>query len=302
MRRLALGAIVLAAAACGAEVGADGVWVPIGDLAPPLVAESGDLPPTGRAAPSAPSTLRVVTFNVERGEDPDAIAEAILGNAELADAGVYLLQEEETHPTETRSRASRLADALGVAFTYVPARTYGDGTHGLAILSRYPMAEITAMTLPRTTGTGRIAIAAQIQIGTFTLPVIDVHLDTTINITDRILQLRPAVIDAPDTVLVAGDFNTNRFMWQDGVPLLPQATAADTDQAPILDDYMRAIGFDTPTSRLGATEHMYGVESRLDSIYVRGLTATPGAVERDVDVSDHWPMWIDLALPVPPRE
>ena len=298
MRRAICGVLLLAA--CGAEVGEPGVWVPIGTLTPPLVAESADLPSNARAAPPAPTTLRIVTFNVERGEDPDAIASAILEHPEIADAGLYLLQEEETHPGEPISRAARLASALGLAFTYVPARRYGDGTHGLAILSAYPLSEITSMTLPSTaTGQARIAIAANVQLGDFTLPVIDVHLDTTINITDRILELRPAVIDAPDTVVVAGDFNTNRFMWQDGLPLLPTATIADTDQAPILDDYMRAIGFDTPTAELGATEHMFGVESRLDSIYVRGLEATPGAVVRSVDVSDHWPMWVDISLPVP---
>jgi len=99
-------------------------------------------------------------------------------------------------------------------------------------------------------------------------------------------------------VIIAGDVNTNPYLWEDGsVPLVPTAQIVDTDQAPLLDDYMRGLGFATPAADVGPTQRMLGVESRLDAIYTRGLTVSPANVERTVGGSDHWPVWIDITLP-----
>ena len=65
-----------------------------------------------------------------------------------------------------------------------------------------------------------------------------------------------------DVVIVAGDFNTSPFMWAEGnVPLVPTAQVVDTDQAPMLDDYMSRLGYATPTAEVGPTERKYGVEA-----------------------------------------
>ncbi len=297
-------ALVAGAAGCGTEVEAGAPWVPAAEIDGVLRAEIVAQPPPitrdGRRAPSSP--LRVVTYNVERGADIDTLARAFLEHPELSSAGLLLLQEEESHPGEGSSRAARLAAALGMAYVYVPAREKEDGTHGLAILSAFPIENVRTMRLPASdlpvAAATRIAISAEIRFAGARLHVINVHLDTLLNITDRILQLRPAIIDAPETVLVAGDFNTNDYVWAGGsVPVLPVDAVADVDQAPILDDYMAELGFDTPTSGSGPTEHRFGAEFRLDSIYARGLAVRFGGVARDVDPSDHWPVWVDVTFP-----
>jgi endonuclease/exonuclease/phosphatase family metal-dependent hydrolase len=297
-------AAVALCAGCSTAVEPGSPWVPAAEIAGPLAPEiMGEPPPVTRSGRHVSlNPLRVVTFNVERGDDVAAIAAALLGHPDLSSAGLLLLQEEEGHPGEGGSRAARLADALGMAHAYIPARLMGDGTHGLAILSAYPIDDVQTMRLPATdiplTGAARIAVSADILVGSTRLHVINVHLDTLLNATDRILQLRPAVIDAPDTVLVAGDFNTNDYVWAGGtVPVLPVDAVADADQAPVLDDYMADLGFETPTASLGVTEHRLGAEFRLDSIYTRGLSVVPGAVAREVDVSDHWPVWVDVTIP-----
>ena len=103
------------------------------------------------------------------------------------------------------------------------------------------------------------------------------------------------MIELPEVALVGGDFNTNPYAWQEGeVPLVPTSQIVDTDQAPQLDDYMSSIGFTNPTAALGNTEVRYGIESRLDAVFVRGVAIGERGVERDVTLSDHWPVWVDV--------
>jgi len=285
------------AGGCGLEVGPTAEWQAADGVPPPLALEQGPVP-SGQPEPS-PGRLRLVTFNVELGGDPDGLAAAIAADPAIATAGVYLLQEEEDHPAEGSSRTRRLAERLGVGWVYVPGRVEGDGTHGLAILTRHPIEDVQVMHLPMIEkGTPRIAIEAELVVGATRLHLVDVHLETRLNITDRILHLRPAVLDQPPVVVVAGDFNTNPYLWEDGVvPLVPTAQIVDTDQAPLLDDYMAGLGFDTPAAGVGPTEEKLGVASRLDAIYTRGLQVSPATVERTVTGSDHWPVWVDVTLP-----
>lgn len=67
------------------------------------------------------------------------------------------------------------------------------------------------------------------------------------------------------------------------------------DPALILDSYMASLSFDAPSAASGPTEHAYGLEFKLDSIYTRGLDVTFGGVVR-TGPSDHWPMYIDVRL------
>jgi endonuclease/exonuclease/phosphatase family metal-dependent hydrolase len=278
-------------AGCGGFVGADQPWVPADSVTGVLAAEQ--VPPPTVAAPV--DTLRVVTYNLEGGGDVAAIAAAITSDPDLANAGLYQLQEEESYPEEGSSRASRLAAQLGLGYAFVPGRTVGDGVHGLALMSPYPITNVEKMDLPDVgTGLHRIAIQADLVVGTHTLHVIDLHLETFIEAEQRIAQLHPVVIDAPDQVFVSGDFNTSWVEWSHDVPVLTAGTVSD--QAPVIDSYMAALAFEEPSVHSGPTEHMFGLLSRLDSFYPRGLGVTFGDVER-VGPSDHWPMWIDVELP-----
>jgi endonuclease/exonuclease/phosphatase family metal-dependent hydrolase len=252
---------------------------------------------------SAPARLRMTTFNVEHGDDIVGLAQAITESKDIATTDVLLVQEIESYPDEAGSRASQLATALGMGYVYAPERIQGSGTHGTAILSHWPLERVKVMKLPyadqAVSKAPRIALGADVRVGAFVLRVIDMHLDTRLNITDRILQIRPAVLDTPTPALVGGDFNTNPYAWLgESVPEVPAGSIVETDQAQALDDYMRHIDYDTPTSELGPTVEFEGVlDARLDSIYTRGLTTEPGAVERDITISDHFPMFIDVLLP-----
>jgi len=297
MRSLSL----VALAACSIDMSQAQPWVPIEAVGAPLVPELAADPPSPPGSrgtrPAVTTTpLRVVTYNVEYGPDIPGAIGALTSDPELAKAGLVLVQEIEAYPGEGASRTAQLAAGLGFGYVYVPARVRGDGTHGLAILSAFPITNVEKMDLPDSAKPTqhRIAISADIDVDGHLLHIINVHLDTKLDARERIAQLSPSVVDAPPATLVAGDFNTSWIAWVHGIPVLD--TTGASDQAPVVDSYMTHLGFDAPTRDSGVTEHMYGIEQRLDSIYTRDLDATFGGVVR-VGPSDHWPMWLDVRLP-----
>jgi endonuclease/exonuclease/phosphatase family metal-dependent hydrolase len=287
-------AAMISLAACGVELGPAQPWESI---------DQAGVDATMQPEQSAPGTfrstrlvasdpVRVVTYNTEYGQDAPGLAAAILGDPELASAGVFLFQEEESYPSEPESRAATLAGLLGLGYIYVPAREKHGGTHGLALMSAFPIDNVQKMLLPLAdNGVQRMALSADVHVGDKILHVIDIHLETRLNPKERVAQLHPAVIDAAADVLIAGDFNTNWVTWAGSVPVL----AAERDQAEILDSYMASLGYEAPSADSGPTEHAFGVEFKLDSIYTRGLDATYGGVVR-TGPSDHWPMYIDVRL------
>jgi endonuclease/exonuclease/phosphatase family metal-dependent hydrolase len=291
-------ALAIALGGCATNLAPSSTWKSADEM-------TGDRTPSIGAAPAAAAvftgTLRVVTYNIrDGGASPVDIAHAFAADPGLARADIVLLQEEEAFPGEAEPRTAALAHQLGMGWFYAPARATldGAGTFGDAILSRFPMSELEVLDLPHAEGKlQRTATRAALDIGGTTLTVITTHLDTTINFTTRVLQLHPAVIDAPPLAIVGGDFNTNPYLWEHGdVPVIPDSVVVDTDQAAMLDDYMAGIGFANGTGALGNTEVRYGVESRLDAVYVRGGATGVGDVVRAVPLSDHWPVWVDIRI------
>jgi len=261
--------------------------------------ESAELaPPVARP----PERLRVVSFNVHYARDLELLARSLKSNPVLQDADIFLIQEIESYAGEGASRARKLAEALGLNFVYAPARTTrSGGTHGLAILSRYPLSEIEVLDLPRndlgSKTRHRIALGATVEAAGRRLRLYNLHLDTRINIEERLAQLAPVVEAARrqplEAVVIGGDFNTNPFRWAWG-GRLPWFRS---NQATVVDSFMDARGFGTPLTESGFTTHRKLWKVRLDSIYVRGMVTGEFDVEEEVDVSDHLPVWLDLAWP-----
>jgi endonuclease/exonuclease/phosphatase family metal-dependent hydrolase len=270
-------------------------WVPAEQIAAPFTPELG----TGSAAP-IPKTLRIASWNVERAPDPDAIAREIARSPFLATADVILLQEIEQHPNEPGSRASQIAAALGMAWFYAPARVAGDGTHGDAILSRFPLHTPEVMQLPLVDqpigGSQRIAQRTVIELGARTLTVVNVHLDTRLSAVDRVRQLHPAVSNNPHDALVGGDLNTLPWIWVETLaPLTSTEAIVGQDQAKVIDDYLQALGYVTPLVH-DADTHEFVLDMRLDALCPRGFAVLAAGVDYDATGSDHYPVWIDIAL------
>lgn len=283
---------------CGLNASGAGAWTPLDQLAPPVVGEmSTMMPPSPFRAghPVVSDPIRIVTYNTEITIDPLAIANAIETTPELAQAGVFLLQESEQYPGEQASRVKPLAEHLGLNYAYIPEWEMSPGhTQGLAVMSAYPIENVMRMDLPLAGPHRRASAAADIIVGDRVLHVITVHLELRTNAGQRLAQLRPAVIDAPATTVVAGDFNMVPAEWVDvGIPVLSGSDAVD--QAPVVDAYMRSLHFDTPTQGSGPTSGAYGIYGRLDAIYTRGMDVAYGGVPH-IGPSDHWPLWVDVKL------
>src|SRR4029079_10188859 len=73
-------------AACDAELAPSQPWQSIDQLRAPRRAEQAPPGAMGSARPASADPLRVVTYNTEYGQDPQALADAILGDPALARA------------------------------------------------------------------------------------------------------------------------------------------------------------------------------------------------------------------------
>jgi endonuclease/exonuclease/phosphatase family metal-dependent hydrolase len=248
--------------------------------------------------------IRLATFNVFYGTDPEKIAKAIKANQNLKNADVIFLQEIEAHSDEAKERAGAIADELGLGWVYAPARESGKetklhGTHGLAILSKFPIKEFEVIPLRKYNlgynSRKRIALNAIIDVNGVLIQVSNVHLDLRINIKDRILQISEVVekIDSHHIkkVVIGGDFNTVPLLWM--LRLFPIFYSSQRKK---FNNFLLDKGFSTKFTKIGYTMQQKIIRFSLDSIYTKELTIKDFGIERDLKVSDHKPVWVDIEL------
>jgi endonuclease/exonuclease/phosphatase family metal-dependent hydrolase len=296
--RLSLAALVVAPlGACVQPRDAGGDWEPVEAIEGDLAANMGPVP-TLRATPGC--TLRVATFNVHYAGEPESLAANIRASQYVSGADVILLQETRAYDSETTTRTQRIADGLAMTWAYAPARTLpgGLGTHGIAILSRFPLENVAVRKLPYIEqpyhAESRNAAAADIVMGERRVRVVDLHLDVRLGPVDRVRQLDPAVRDAGERLLVGGDFNTAPWTFVDAfVPLTSSEAILGQEQAAVLDDFLAARRFTGAVPVETVTMRIPGFSMRLDNLYARGMPILASGVEH-VDGSDHWPVWFDV--------
>lgn len=237
------------------------------DPAGPLFQTSG-----GSPREEAQATLRVVTFNIEKGLRLDLAIAALTTHPDLARADVLALQEMDASGT------ARVAQALAMNSVYYPAsREPTDGTDwGNAILSPWPIEEPRKLLLPhrsRMTRRARIATAARVRLPGGPVQVYSIHLGSPLGMSEGRRRDQAAVVladarssDGP--VIVLGDFNSH------GIGRLFQKD-----------------GYCWPTERVGPTTRRFS----FDHVFLRHLCTgdgVPAGVAREVkDASDHRPVW-----------
>ncbi len=289
-------ALLIFLTACTAFEDEGGPWEPATEITGELAPDLGPAP----AQREVPPTLRVATWNVHFGKDTDGLAANIAASPVLSTADVILLQEIEAYPEEQRTRASKIAEQLGMTWFYAPARVEWNGTHGIAILSRFPLEAPLIKRLPYIdqafNSRERNAQSVEVVLGDARVRIVNLHLDLRLGVVDRIYQLSPAVVELDGPALLGGDFNSNPYAWLDStIPLAGTEAVVGADQSVVLDDYFTQQAFIGAVPTTMGTMRVPIYDIRIDNVYAREHTITAAGVDH-IDGSDHWAVWCDVAL------
>jgi len=249
---------------------------------------------TVRKPPPPEREIKIVSYNIRwrGGEELKKIGKLLKDDPSIGDATIIGLQEVDRNRKRTKrnNTAKQLAEALDYhyAWTAPPSTSASDEEEtGVAILSAYPISDVTRIVLPNP-GPGkrrRAGIGASIDIGGTTYRFYSVHAETRISVTKKMEQLNAVIQDLnrypKDTpAIIVGDFNT----WE-----------PDADDKTI--ELFKGAGFKTPfggKSTFKATVLFVPIMLRLDWIWLRGLEAVNHGIGTNISISDHWPLWTTL--------
>lgn len=218
-----------------------------------------------------------------------------LKRVRLLRSDLFFFQEVEHHPERGSLLIPRLARHLDYDYLFAPAQRVGKiGAQGLAILSRYPLQDPKVVRLPRfvlkVNNRCRIALTATAATPLGAVGLVNLHLDTRINLRQRYRQLQPVLEAAsklPPASLIAGDLNTQNFLWVENLLPLP---FLHRQVRPVL-ARLEASGYSTPFTRTGRT-HAWA-PLKLDWIFLRKLRAQAHRVQK-IGFSDHRALWVRL--------
>jgi endonuclease/exonuclease/phosphatase family metal-dependent hydrolase len=205
------------------------------------------------------------------------------------------LQEVDRNKKRTGNvnTVRQLAESLGMSYAWAaPPDTDEDGEEetGCAILSPFPMTDAARILLTHEgpDGRRRVAVGATLHVGGKTLRVYSVHAETRMPLEKKVehwgavledLRLHPKAAGA----VVLGDFNTIK--------------GKDVKAARRL---FAGEGFTTPIPDGQKTWKTFVIKLKLDWLWLRGLEARAHGIDKEVGLSDHWPLWVTVKLDAKP--
>lgn len=160
-----------------------------------------------------------------------------------------------------------------------PIALHDEGDTGVAILSRFKLSNLQRIDLPwhECPWRPRLAVAADVEIGTEQVRVVNAHVDPHAAVGGQLAQLDAiARVANAATVptIVLGDFNT-----------LSNQKCIETRS------FLEGQGYRTPMPTGTATWRGAGLRMHADWIFTRGIEIEDWGVARPFNVSDHWPIW-----------
>ena len=165
-----------------------------------------------------------------------------------------------------------------------PIDLHDSGDTGVALLSRLPLTDVTRIDLPwhECPWRPRMAIAATIATANHQVRILNAHVDPHAAVNGQLAQLETLVVEAEKATLptiILGDFNT-----------LSNEKCRQTRA------FLEARGYTTPYPTGTATWRGGGLLMHADWIFTRGLEIERWGVAKPLNVSDHWPIWAEIAL------
>lgn len=238
----------------------------------------------------------------------DQSARALSDNSRLPPADVIALQEadKQTLRAGRHHVARELARRLAMDYAHAPLQAPRDvaskskqwyldfeeriepldgGDTGLAVLSRFQMTSAARIELPwrDCPWRPRIALATTIATGSQSVHLFNTHIDPHACADEQLAQ-HLAVIEraraCSGPTILLGDFNTLTLSKRNAMLELYQAHG-----------YQTPLPSGTKTWRAGF------LRLQTDWIFVRGARVHRCGVARRLNVSDHWPVWIEIGTP-----
>ncbi|HEV2884186.1 MAG TPA: endonuclease/exonuclease/phosphatase family protein [Pyrinomonadaceae bacterium] len=236
-----------------------------------------------------------------------AAARAFTDGQLLPQVDVLALQEADKRTARAGGHhvALELADATGMNWIHVPAGIprgqppkprqwwldfeepidlYDQGDTGVALLTRLPVSDIVRMDLPwsECAWRPRLAMAATLSCGSYQVRIVNAHVDPHAAVGGQLEQLEMLLEEAnrfDGPTLILGDFNT-----------LSKKKVVETR------NFLEARGYSTPFSSGTPTWRGAGIRLHADWIFARDVEITNWGVARPLDVSDHWPIWVEISF------
>lgn len=162
-----------------------------------------------------------------------------------------------------------------------PIDLHDAGDTGVALLSRLRLSDVTRIDLPwhECPWRPRLAMAATITAGAQEIRLFNAHVDPHAAIDGQLAQLEAIAAQAEAVTIptiILGDFNT-----------LSRQKCVETRS------FLESRGYTTPFPT-GTATWRGGLRMHADWIFTRGLNVGRWGVARPLNVSDHWPIWVEI--------
>ncbi len=164
-----------------------------------------------------------------------------------------------------------------------PIDLHDPGDTGVALLSRVPLSNVIRIDLPwhECAWRPRLAMAADVTCGNVKLRLFNVHVDPHAAAGGQLEQLEVIVTEAnavSGPTIILGDFNT-----------LSKQKCFETKR------FLEQHGFTTPFRTGTPTWRGAGLRLHADWVFSRDVQLNRWGVARPLNVSDHWPIWAEVA-------
>jgi endonuclease/exonuclease/phosphatase family metal-dependent hydrolase len=251
---------------------------------------------TLRKQTATPAEIKVLSYNIRwrSGDDLKDMIKLFKDDPEIGGASILALQEVDRHKKRSgdNNTAKVIADELGLHYAWAappsPKSTDEEET-GVALLSVYPLSDVKRIVLPHP-GPGkrrRVALGATIEIEKQQWRIYSAHAETRIKFGKKLEQFKAVLEDlshypAKMPAIIMGDFNT----WE------PNAH----DQVFKL---FSDAGLKTPFDGKKTFKRrvlFVPLELKLDWVWLRGLEAASCGIDREIEISDHYPLWTNVKM------
>src|SRR6201988_1267693 len=252
---------------------------------------------TVRKQTPTPAELKVLSYNIRwrSGEDLKEMLKLLKDDPEVGGASILALQEVDRRKKRSgnNNTAKIIADELGLPYAWAappsPKPTDEEET-GVAILSVYPLSDVKRIVLPHP-GPGkrrRVALGATVEIENRQWRVYSAHAETRIKLDKKLEQFKAVLDDLAQypkdmPAIIMGDFNTWEPNAHDKVTKLFSDAGLKTPFVDGKKTFKRRVLF-------------VPLELKLDWVWLRGLEAASCGIDREIEISDHFPLWTNVKM------